>query len=254
LAIYPLTPKISSPVVVHYDGITLVKGIYPTDVPPQFEGSQTSYGTWGGQQFQNLIRNAFAEKTWPGFKPWIEKIFANRLPFNISDIWIMLDWKSVKGYLVSTGGILFRTFWAKFGWGQVPLLGTHPYRVLGYITLLGLFSVLPLFIRKRSIVFSPTGLVLVLATMGIVWLTIARGAPSLFDQINFERVLYPVSRYLYPAIFPILLILNAGWHQVFDFLSRYVPHIRRIYLPLLVSFFFCLDAYSIYSIVVYYKG
>ena len=58
-----LSPQIDCGSVgqVYYDGFVLLEGEYPLDSEPVFSREDGSRGEWGGQAFDNLLRNPSAE-------------------------------------------------------------------------------------------------------------------------------------------------------------------------------------------------
>jgi len=248
MAVYPAPAEIQVPAKVYYDGFVLAEGAYPQDMAPQFDNSVGETGTWENRPFKNYIRNPFGQSSWPGVRPWVAKLVDQHLPIYLSDLSILLDRDNAYTYIGSEMGVIFRTFWAKFGWGDVPLLGRRPYRWLGYVTVLGLAGAfLAGFTQWRRFNFT-TVFILLVSMVSIIGATLIRGLPSLFDQTHFERILFPVARYLYPAIFPILLVLNVGWLEVFSLVSRYVPHARKLGLVLFSASFIFLAVFALWSI------
>jgi hypothetical protein len=135
--------------IIYYDGVILVEGAWPVDRPPQFTDKDGSEGIWGGRPFTNLARNAQFQHAWPYIEPKLFQIVSSKIqdlnPIHISSIMsLFLDIPGTKWYSETTGDVVFHTFWAKFGWGQVPLLSNptwlHPYYILLFITLLGIFG------------------------------------------------------------------------------------------------------------------
>lgn len=66
----------STPVHLFLDGVLLTKGTFDPTAPPSFDNSQLTTGSWAGQRFTNLIRNASAEQTWPRSRPRVDQVLA----------------------------------------------------------------------------------------------------------------------------------------------------------------------------------
>ena len=148
----------------------------------------------------------------------------------------------------------FRTFWAKFSWGQVALAGGRPYLILGIICLIGMLG---------------TGVVLIWARRKIPWgISIYLGLVvalswvyTLVIGIVIRPLILPAfitsARYAYPAIVPTALILNTGWWGAGALLGRLIARRRRLppVTGKLVFFglFLCLDIYSLVSIIQYFR-
>ena len=249
--------------IVYFSGLLLIEGEWPTDTSPQFLDKKGAHGIWGGHPFTNLARNPLFLYSWPNIRSWAYRLLAQRFsgfdPTHLSSIIaLLLDWRGSFWYIKFSGETIFRTFWAKFAWGQVPLLGLFPYFYRPYfllliITLSGLagsiitglhwFS----YIKWNSIIF------LLIVCIAIIALAFFYGVYTMGGGLLF-RTYAPVARYIYPAILPISLILVNGWHELFYWIKRFtkVPAISGgiIYIIFLVG----LDIYSVISIVKYFHG
>jgi len=237
---------------VFYDGLVLVKGERLTQDPPRFEDANGERGVWGEQPFTNLLRNSSAEQAGPGVQSWANAIglkIYNPYPVSYpSDILVsLLDWKGAGWYYQIDGAHLLRTFWAKFGWGNVPLLGSKPYRALAVVTFLGLAGGGWAIWRRRYTLQWEILLLLGLALLGIWVPAILRGIGSLFGNYFF-----PVARYAYPAILPTVLVLNAGWLEILRILGRWLRMAPKVQHAAFLLFFVALDALSILSISRFY--
>ena len=244
----------AAPVEVFYDGLVLAEGAYP-DAPPD-----ATLPVWGAAPYRNMLRNASAERAWPYLRPWADAL-ATRLfgdyrgqeSFSLA-LYTLLDWPSSGWYYRGVAVRLLRTFWARFGWGHVPLLAGKglgkPYRLLAVITLVGLGGVLLALWQRRSRLRElPWGsLGFLTAAAALVWgTTLMRGATYVL-----VRPLFPVARYAYPAIVPTMFFLSLGW------LAWLRPLERRLHLPiwgkyaLHGAFFGLVDLYALLSIYVFY--
>jgi hypothetical protein len=229
---------------VFYDGVVMAEGARPLDEIPQFDDASAQQGTWGGLRFQNLLRNASAESVGPLLRPQIKELtqrLAQVLPYPELTAGAILDWRGAGWYYQAAAENLLNTFWAKFGWGHVPLLPFTDqfYILLQIITLTGLAGVIMRMLRPGQ--SRPWNLLLFfgLVMAGILLQTFLRGMQSLYGE-----VFIPGARYAYPAIIPAMLLLNAGWQEV----SRRLRLPDRIYIFL----FICLDIAALASIVHYY--
>jgi hypothetical protein len=248
VALYPLRKNDEHEVSVFYDAIILVIGEFQTEVIPIIIGSTGSDGLWGNLAYQNLLDNSSAEDAWP----WVSKPFDDAWKHysNISPSWIMasiLDWPNTNWYYQPSMENLLRTFWAKFGWGNVLLLGNKPYRNLAIITLAGIFGAgLAIRRRRRSLPWDVL-FFLGLALFGVWGATLVRGIDAV---VSFSgRTFIPSARYAYPAIIPSLLLLNRGWLELMRQIDRLSP------IPLKKAMFICyglffvgLDLLSIISL------
>lgn len=246
---------IQNPVEVYYDGVILAAGAYPVDQTPQFDENGAS-GTWGSQPFENLLRNPSAESGWLYLRPWADKFlsqffsdYKGQESYSLT-IYTLVDWSSAGWYYQTALVRLFRTFWAKFAWGHVSLIGSKPYRVLSVITLTSFIGVVVAFWQRRQRLSKlPWDAYFLLGlTFVLVWgMTIVRGTTYIFRPVYF-----PVARYAYPAIVPSVLLLNAGWLSILLLLEK------SLYLPGWVKYaihlgsLLILDIYALSSIINFY--
>jgi hypothetical protein len=252
-----VSSDIENPFEIYYDGIVLAQGKFPIDQAPQFtEGS--SSGIWGETSFQNLLRNGSAESSWFYLRPWADKLassifsdYQGQDAFSLT-VYTLVDWSSSGWFYLATIERLFRTFWAKFAWGQISLIGTKPYRVLLFISLLSFVGVVIAFWQRRRRlkklpweVFFLLGIALVL-----VWgMTIVRGSSYIFSGWgNFV-----VARYAYPVIIPSILVIATGWLVLLELIEQ------RLSLPSWSKYFvyigglLMLNVFSLISIFSFYQ-
>jgi hypothetical protein len=239
---------------VFYDGLVLVKGERLAHDPPRFEDANGERGVWGEQPFTNLLRNSSAEQAGPGVQSWANEIGTKIMPAwppsFPSDILVsLLDWKGAGWYYRTTGTNMLRTFWAKFGWGHVPLAGSKPYRVLAVVTLLGMVGAGWAIWQRRHALPWEVLLLLGLTLLGIWIPAIIRGIGSLFGW-----ALIPSARYAYPAILPTVLVLNVGWLEILRLLGRWLRMAPKVQHTAYLLFFTALDALSILTITRFYYG
>jgi hypothetical protein len=237
---------------IFYDGLVLVKGVRLTQDPPQFADGNGGSGVWGGQPFDNLLRNPFAEQAGPGIQSWANEIGRKIMsPYPVSypsDILVsLLDWKGTGWYYRETGTFMLRTFWAKFGWGNVPLIGSKPYRALAVVTLLGMAGTGWALWNRRHTLPWEVLLLMGLALFGIWVQAILRGLGSLFGW-----AFTPVARFAFPAIIPTVLVLNAGWQEILHSFGRWLRIVTKVQIVVYLLFFVTLDALSIVSIARFY--
>jgi hypothetical protein len=248
----PGNVKIDRPLEIFYDGVVLAQGTFPIDQPPQF-----AEGNWGGVSYENMLRNGSAECSWFYLRPWADAFgtqifsdYAGQESFSLT-IYSLLDWPSSGWYYQLVGANLFRTFWAKFGWGHVPMLGAKPYaRLLLPVTLLAFVGVgLAFWQRRHRLNTLPWYAMFLLSlTALIVWgLAIIRGSTYLLIRPYFA-----VARYVYPAIIPTVLFLSAGWLSVLSALERWLRLPGWAKYVVYIIFFLILNVYAFVSITRFY--
>ena len=153
------------------------------------------------------------EQAWPLVRPWADNIGAKFLPDNTRPpmiLYALFDWQGTWWYHRLTSQNLFRTFWAKFGWGHVPLIGSKPYRfraVFMFSGLVGGVLFLPIqrFERRRDLL-EPGVLVLIgLVLVGVWGAALLRGSIYIF----VDNLFISGTRYAYPAIVPTVSLLAS---------------------------------------------
>jgi hypothetical protein len=246
----PAAKEIDKATSVYYDGIVLVKGDIPLASKSCSFSSDGRMISWRGQEYTNFIRNPSAERAWPWIRGWVDHRLSEIFPGLPSQIFgTLLDWKSSTWYFRAAFRQLFQTFWAKFGWAHVPLMGHKPYRALGISTLVGLIGVvIGLWRSWRSVSWEI--LLFFTSALIVVWgFALMRGSLSVFGG----NVLIPSARYAYPVIIPTMLILTFGWVEILKMVRNWFN------LPLYVQYFvyfglwLTLDLISIISIVKFYS-
>ena len=250
VSLEPFNPKISQTIVC-FDGIVLAKGKLPLEVAPQFDDENLAGGVWGEQEFTNLVRGPSMEQGWPWVRPWADKLGVKFIPDGGRPsliLYSLLDKSSAGWYYEYTFYRLARTFWAKFGWGHVSLLGHKPYRVLGVFTVLGLVGAVIALWRKRRVL--PWDIliffaIVLLTVWGISW---ARGSIYLFLDPYI-----PVARYAFPAIIPTMFVLNLGWLEGLEALKRWFRLPQGTEIVVYIFLMLALDIISIVSILKYYS-
>ena len=241
----------TSPAIVCYDGIVLVKDKQSKEIPPEFSDENAEGGVWDEQEFTNLLRNGSMEQSWPWVRPWADILGAKIIPDNGRPsliLYSLLDNPTSGWYYVNTFYRLARTFWAKFGWGHVPLIGHKPYRVLGIFTFIGLAGAVIALWRKRRVlpwdVLTFFAIVLI-SVWGISWV---RGSVYLF---LFPFI--PVARYTYPVIIPTMFVLNLGWLEVLGTLKRWFRLPQGTEIVVYIVLMLALDIISVVSILKFYS-
>ncbi|MEA3439390.1 MAG: hypothetical protein U9R58_03830 [Chloroflexota bacterium] len=254
LSVQPVSGSPDEAVAIYIDGLMLLEGEYPLSSLPYFDDASASKGTWDEIPFTNLLKNPSAENSWLRLQPWIDKVATRILPdpgVNNPSValYTVLDVETGQKYYWGAAQTLFRTFWAKFGWGHVPLLGHKPYRPLAAVTLLGMIGFGVLLIAQRKRFPWDAALLLGVGLLAIWAFALFRGSNYVFVM---DRIFLPVARYTYPIIIPAVLILVVGWVALMRIPNLWKKNAGRflIFIPLI--FLLALDIYSIISIAQYY--
>lgn len=256
LAFEPLPGGADQPVQVFADGLVLAVGEYPADQPPVFEPG-AARGSWGGRPFENLLRNPSAEAAWFYLRPWADQASARLFSDYGQDrpslaLYTLLDPPAAGWFYQRSAASLFRTFWAKFGWGHVPLIGHKPYaRALLPFTLLALAGWLPLLWQnRRGLRRAPWAALMVLAAAlaGVWGMALVRASNYIFIWTGF----LPVARYAFPVIAPTMLALAAGWLAWLELLEKGLRLPGWVKGALFAACFLALDAAALWSLWRYY--
>lgn len=236
-----------------FDGIILLVGDWPSDETPVLLDPAASQGTWGGEPFTNLLRNASAEKGSLRVRPWLDKLVGRFSAYYSGpsfSLHYLLDLPGIAWHYRMTGYRLFRTFWGEFGWGNVPLLlGSTPYRTIGYFTALALIGAFLASFRHRKELPWNVLILFGLALAGVWGIAFLRGT----SHISVTWFYLPVARYGYPVIIPTLLVICIG---AIELLRRGAAKLRLHSLfpyLLYLAWFLLLDIVALYSISTYYN-
>lgn len=239
---------------VWLDGLVLAEGAYPLHSAPEYTDAEASAGTWGGEPWSNLVRNASAEQPSLHLRAWVYPLDRDVMYSSLS--MALFSWQdpdSTGWYFRAAGAYLFRTFWGRFGWGHVPLLGAHPYRVLLGLTLFAALGWLIWLVRRRQHPSQPqTGGnllgILVLAVL-ITWgIALLRGAASVFSPNLF----IPSARYALPGVLPSMILLSIGWQAGVNWIPVKAP--RRLISSLYLLAWIGFAGYALVSAYIYYHG
>ena len=191
------------------------------------------------------MRNSEGRGVWPRLRPTVINLLGKvdyRLEETISWTISLLDLQGTGWFVQSSIQRLFRTFWATFGWGSIPLIGSKPYRALLIMTALGLIGAVIAFYRR----FNKVNLMLA------VWLVaniVMEFIYALYTGVAMGsitgRFYLPVARFIYPTFLAIAFILCAGWLT----LVRLLPYkFQKAGMASLIAIFLILDIVSIISI------
>ena len=236
---------------IYYDGITLVSGDFSEySDAPIFNDQSISTGTWDGKSIHNVIQNPSAEQAWPGLQPRLDTFLMANTPIPPSMILSsLLDWSSTRSYFQVAATFLFTSFWGRFGWGNIRILGENTFELAALGTALGLIGAGLLIWRKRKEI--QWGLIILFgASLISVWgAALLRGIPAIIGADNY----IPRARYAFPVIIPTMLILCAGWYEIIRLLNiRFHLNLKWGWI-FYVSGLLLLDLLAIASIYRFYK-
>lgn len=241
---------------VYYDGMVLVEGDYSSAAPPEFLDANSESGTWGGQPFENLLRNASGEQVGLRLRGWVDRLGSRFLPDQIQPSFVaayLLDWRGAAFSYLASGERLLHTFWGAFGWGHVALLGAPwiYWLLLGFFLLgsIGGVIVLVQHLRQKLINWE------VLFFLGFA-LILAWGAAFLRGSIYvaLPNLYLPVARYAYVAVVPTLLMMTIGWNYIISMLASGKTQTMNLLRGAYVGLWLGLCVLSFASLGQYYYG
>jgi hypothetical protein len=258
-------PQGNEDVVVYYDGLVLAEGIRPLDQPPVYADELAASGTWGGEPFENLLRNGSAEVAGLRVKAPIDELGAMFLPDHIRPSFILasiLDREGAGWYYQIAMDRVLTTFWGYFGWSHIPL--AYPW-IYGFLNILGLVGIIGAVISLiRNWRTAPWGIVFFLAlAVGLMAVaTLMRGV----IYLAYQNMFFPVARYLMPVVVPILLVLNTGWLVIWQWLKAGIQRLQGkgqpvqrgeiswISYSIFTLLWIVLDVAALVTVFQYYQG
>jgi len=235
--------------IINISNPVVVAGVYDPKTSPQFNDQTARQGNWAGKPFTNLVRNAGTINSWPKFRDYVYMIadaIDYRLAEGIGHVIYTLDFKGTSWYSTSTLSVIFRSFWAKFGWGEITLMGAKPYRPF-YIAMVIMVVGCILGVKKKS---SWSGLQIalwlginIILSLGYAWFT------GISMDSYIDRAYIPVARFIFPSILAILSFFTFGWSFWMTLIhSKY----RWIGYAIYVVLFLALDVLSVMTVYAYY--
>jgi hypothetical protein len=245
---------------IYYDGIVLVRGFFPVTEVPAFSSALAEQGRWGGRPYDNILHNASGEQRWPALRPWVSTLAAHlTVPIPNPTLFFqsMLDWRRTGWVYKPIVRSLSQSFWARFGWNHVGLEdGDYEwiYWALSGLTTLGLIGSFRSLLasvesrqlsppwQKRSMMFL---WIMVLLTFLVALLGYSH--PQVYGIGSPIVPHIPISsRYLYPAVIPITILLCIGW-------QTWLPLRWRRYLPMSILWLgVALDLISLVGVIIPY--
>lgn len=230
---------------IYLDCVFLLPEI-SSDIPVPLDSDCREF-MLGDSRVKNLIRNASFERTWLRLQPWLERWVDDKFQFSITHLWSIFDQHVGLPYLKSSGGHVFNTFWGRFGWGAVPLIGSNPYGFFwGVTVILGIANFGSLISNCRS---SPIDLIffLFLTVVSILVMTLFRNGGN---WILYEAT--PNARYLLPAFLPLGLWIVNGWVTMTDVLFKNIKKKQKLTHLLWFGLLIGYNVWAMVSIWIYY--
>jgi hypothetical protein len=213
---------------LYFDGTLLVRGRFPTDTPPAFDGPNLAAGTWGGRAFVNLARNPSIEERGPRLRPQVDATVSRYLRRQVSAVLMSISdlGLSAQTVYVVIAPELVDGLFTRFGWGSELLRGAGwdwLFRGLALAALVGCLRWL-LGAGAGRAATRPVVIALGLFAAALWFAALLRLHP-LVETAN----LLTSARYAFPAIIPTVLALVGGW------LHLWPARLRSYGLVLLVA-------------------
>jgi hypothetical protein len=237
-------PGVQSRARIHFDCLVLVRGEHFLENILSPEDIECSRIAIGEVVHNNFLRNASGEKAWPVVNDTLAPFLDSRFSFSISSLWGIFDPQATWHYFSDTSAHLFRTFWGKFGWGDVSLLGQKPYRIFLFLTFISLLGWILIFKKDRPKISYSLIFLLGLAAFFQIGLALFRAGGNWYNYVYT-----PNARYAYPSIFPIAVLLMTGWwNLIYNYFEKYQAWMIFLVFSLLVI----LNIWSVLSIISFF--
>jgi hypothetical protein len=198
------------PSLVYLDGAVVADGERSMDAPPTYADDDARSGTWDGQAFRNVIRNASGEGAWPRLRPWVAETVPRVV--NRERLWIvtaLFDWSlSVPfAFRTATQWVLYGLF-GRFAWGHIALPAVIPPVLFQAWAILAITGSVWWLVRSKPAPRLRPALAFLALSGLVVWISVALWPLS---YVLLARAPLPSSRYTFPVILPTLLVLVGGW-------------------------------------------
>ncbi len=214
------------------DGLVLVAGA------PALDGQGPVAG--------NLLRNASAERGWPGLRTGLRGVAVYRTAATLV-MHSALDWPRTAGLYGPELRTLLHSFWGRFGWGHV-LLPAGWLPLLGGIVVVGLAGAGWGLKRrwKEMTVWQRRAAWLLGVALAVAW---ASTLLRIHPVFVIDHIFWPAARYGLVALAPLSVVLVAGLAELVP--ARLQPAAALAGLLALVT----LDLVALWLVIVpYYYG
>jgi hypothetical protein len=133
-----------------------------------------------------------------------------------------------------------------FGWGNISLIGNKPYRIPLVFTFVSMILSLVGFWKN----YSKSGWIVVFwLFLFILFSSIYAWFTGISMNSLFRKAYLPVARFIYPAIFAIILLLVYGWSSL---IAKLKEKYKIFSLVIYFGIFIVLDILSLISILKYF--
>jgi hypothetical protein len=167
----------------------------------------------------------------------------DKFAFSITSLWSVLDVDVGLPYLQASGSHVFNTFWGRFGWGSVPLLGKDPYLLFWIVTAIILVGNIIALVQSKGKIAWDLGIVFFGSAALIMIMTLYRHGGN---WMGYEAT--PNARYLMPAFLPLGLFIINGLTTLFSTLRLPKDFQNSLWLGILIVY----NGWAVVSIWSYY--
>ncbi|HMN59159.1 MAG TPA: hypothetical protein PJ988_02270 [Anaerolinea sp.] len=226
---------------VFWDGFVLAKGSFMNNPPPVLV-SNAQEVEWGGIKFHNGLRNPSVEIGQPAFSNFILSL-SQKFSLPVTYAWTLMDIQGSGWYYSASFSRLYRTFWGYFAWGNVPLVGSKPYRLFFVPVVLSIAGILIYLWRRKGRL--PWGM-LVLGCLAVaiqLALVLLRGAGSWFSYL-----LLSAARYFFPVMLLVANGLNYGLYNIYRPITAIRKNLGYILIVAYLTGIVVMNGWAWYSI------
>lgn len=233
-------------VELYWDCFVLVPGARDLQSVPQTR-ENCSLVEWDGYSGENLIRNPSAEQGWLSLRSEVADFVSSSFHLQATDFWSVFDPATSRIYFEDAAQFLFRTFWGRFNWGTLPLVGNNPYLSFTVLSALALLGNGVAFWRYRKIADWNLVLFLLLLLLVDLVYTLFRFAGG---WSNYYYLL-PQSRYLHPVIVSMAFFICLGWYALLAVPLK-MTNLKGKFVYIFTALFILYNGWAWYTIWAYW--
>jgi hypothetical protein len=241
-----LTNALPAGAEVYLDCFVLVPGERDLLSPPQ-TSNNCSQVEWDGYTGENLIRNPSAESGWLPLRGMVADLVSRSYSLQAADFWAVFDPPASWIYFRDAAQFLFRTFWGRFNWGTLALVGNNPYLPFAVLSGLALLGNGVALWRYRKIANWNLVLFLLLLLLAELIYTLYRFAGG---WSNYYYLL-PQSRYLHPVILATAFFICLGWYALLATPLKMIK-LKDKFVYIFVGLFLLYNGWASYTIWAYW--
>jgi len=241
-----LTNDLTLGTVIYLDCFILVPGERDLLSMPQTR-ENCNQVEWDGYSGENLIRNPSAERGWFSLRSEVAVFISRAFSLQGADFWAIFDPPASHAYFRDAAQFLFRTFWGRFNWGTLPLVGNNPYLLFTVLSGLALIGNGVAFWRYRKIADWNLALFLLLLLLVDLVYTLFRFAGRWYNYY----LLLPQSRYLHPVIVSTAFFICLGWYALLAVPLK-ITNLKGKFVYIFAGLFILYNGWAWYTIWAYW--